>query len=156
MEEESEFNHTVDVGSYNMLPKGTSLYSSFCQEILQFIINRDIDTFMDGSSILMEIVSCISKIFSQDQEEGKYYIYNFECILASGQILGSLTHNDEINRDFNLTQKILRKLEQTVETCLKFKENPDMKIYVWENGKWEQTDQEKYIEYAGSLIKMVS
>lgn len=111
---------------------------------------------MEGSSVLIEIVSSISKIFFSDLKEGKYYLYNFECIYFSGMILGQLIRNDEINRDFNLVENILKKLESTFETLLQLRKNPEMTIFVWENSEWVQVKYDKMLSHATKMVNLVS
>jgi hypothetical protein len=42
-----------------------------------------------------------------------------------------------LNRDFGLLEKILKKLEKTIETCLNFrKKDADKKLLVWGEFDW--------------------
>lgn len=71
-------------------------------------------------------------------------------------ILGQLIRNDEINRDFNLVENILKKLESTFETLLQLRKNPEMTIFVWENSEWVQVKYDKMLSHATKMVNLVS
>jgi hypothetical protein len=76
-------------------------------------------------------VTSLLRIFESPIEEN-HFTYNIKVVDAAGHILSTLVRQEDMARDFNLLERILKKNE----SLLQFTLTNELILMQWKNTRW--------------------
>jgi hypothetical protein len=129
-------------------------------EALLFLLKKGIKHFLEEennplSSHMYSILSLVSVLINIletpiEENEYGYSLYTFSSLNYIGDILWGLLPNHEILRDFQVIEKITKRLERDL-ICL----NSGLQVKIFNKGNWEDVKREDHVEFIYFLLKLL-